>query len=30
MGAYIYQVPSEKDRWAIVSYIRELQKKGGQ
>ena len=30
MGAYIYQVPKESDRWAIIAYIRELQKKGGQ
>ena len=27
MGAYIYQVPREEDRWAIVSYVRQLQKK---
>ncbi len=27
MGTYINQVPAEKDRWAIVNYIRTLQKK---
>ncbi len=26
MGSYIHQVPDEKDRWAIVNYVRQLQK----
>ncbi len=28
MGTYIHQVPEEKDRWAIVNYIRQIQQKG--
>ena len=27
MGRYIHQMPSEKDRWAVVNYVRELQKR---
>ncbi len=27
MGTYIHQLPKEKDRWAVVLYVRELQKK---
>lgn len=27
MGSYIYQMPNEKDRWAVVNYLRSLQKK---
>ncbi len=27
MGTYINQIPAEKDRWAIVNYVRTLQKK---
>ena len=27
MGAYIYQLPKIDDRWAVVNYIRSLQKK---
>lgn len=27
MGTYIYQLPNEKDRWAVINYIRSLQKK---
>lgn len=26
MGSYIHQLPQEKDRWAVVNYIRSLQK----
>lgn len=26
MGSYINQMPNEKDRWAVVNYVRELQK----
>jgi hypothetical protein len=26
MGSYINQLPSEEDRWALVNYVRELQK----
>lgn len=31
MGSYAYQLVNEKDRWAIVNYVRSLQKlaKGG-
>lgn len=25
MGAYITQMPSSKDRWAVVNYVRQLQ-----
>ena len=27
MGTYIHQLPKEKDRWAVVNYIRSLQGK---
>lgn len=27
MGTYIHQLPKEKDRWAVVNYVRSLQKK---
>ena len=27
MGTYIHQLPKEKDRWAVVNYVRQLQKK---
>lgn len=27
MGNYIAQLPEEKDRWAVVNYVRSLQKK---
>ena len=27
MGTYIHQLPNEKDRWAVVNYVRSLQKK---
>lgn len=26
MGTYIHQLPKEKDRWAVVNYVRSLQK----
>ncbi len=26
MGAYVDQIPKEKDRWAVVNYIRNLQR----
>ncbi len=29
MGAYITQMPFAKDRWAVVNYVRHLQKQGG-
>lgn len=29
MGTYIHQVPGVKDRWAIVNYVRQLQKQNG-
>ena len=25
MGTYIHQLPSEKDRWAVINYVRQLQ-----
>ena len=28
MGSYASQIPDEKNRWAIVHYVRSLQKKG--
>jgi mono/diheme cytochrome c family protein len=27
MGSYIHQMPNSKDRWAVVNYVRSLQKK---
>lgn len=27
MGSYIHQLPKEKDRWAVVNYIRSLESK---
>lgn len=27
MGTYIHQLPDEKGRWAVVNYVRKLQKK---
>ena len=27
MGTYIHQLPNEKDRWAVVNYVRSLQRK---
>ena len=27
MGTHIHQLPKEKDRWAVVNYVRSLQKK---
>ena len=27
MGSYQFQIPKSKDRWAVVNYIRHLQKK---
>ena len=29
MNAYINQLPKEKDRWAVVEYVRQLQKQSG-
>lgn len=29
MGAYINQMPWSKDRWAVVNYVRKLQKNSG-
>lgn len=29
MGSYATQMPFEKDRWAVVNYVRELQKNAG-
>ncbi|NQZ18986.1 MAG: cytochrome c [Bdellovibrionales bacterium] len=26
MGSYIHQMPKEKDRWAVVNYVRTLEK----
>ncbi len=26
MASYIYQIPNDQDRWAIVNYVRSLQK----
>ena len=26
MGTYIHQLPKEEDRWAVVNYVRQLQK----
>lgn len=28
MGTYIHQLPKEEDRWAVVNYVRKLQKQG--
>ena len=29
MGSYANQIHNEKERWAVVNYVRELQKMGG-